>query len=263
MATFDKHPPGTPCWVDLMTPDTAASGAFYTAVFGWDIERELDDEGNEIYHMFQQGGLNVAGMGGQPPEMQGAPPMWNSYVAVDDPAETVAKAEQAGGSIIMPPMQVMSAGEMAVFADPAGAVISIWKPIEHLGAQICNEPDTYSWNELMTRDIDAALPFYAAVFGWDYDAQDMGPMGTYHVIQGGENGGLGGLMAMPAEMPDQVPNHWAVYFTVADCSASLDKAKAAGGGAMNEPMAVPGVGTMVNIHDPLGGNFNIIQPETA
>ena len=65
MPEFTSHPPGTPNWVDLMTPDVDAAKAFYTTVFGWDGEDQLDDEGNRIYVMFSLGGKSVAGLGGQ------------------------------------------------------------------------------------------------------------------------------------------------------------------------------------------------------
>ncbi|MDH3707732.1 MAG: VOC family protein, partial [Acidimicrobiia bacterium] len=155
----------------------------------------------------------------------------------------------------------MDAGEMAIFADPTGAAFSVWRAGEHIGAEIGNEPNTYSWNELMTRDVDAALAFYTAVFGWSYDPQDMGPGGTYHVISGGTNGeGLGGIMAMPPEMPEQVPNHWGVYFTVTDVGATIADITGAGGQIVNGPMDIPGVGRMATAHDPAGGNFNVMQP---
>jgi len=148
----------------------------------------------------------------------------------------------------------------AIFTDPGGAAFSVWKPGQSIGAEVCNEPNTYSWNELMTRDIDAALPFYSAVFGWTYDAMDMGPAGTYHVISGGESGGLGGLMAMPPGVPEQVPNHWGVYFAVTDADATIAAITAAGGQVVNGPMDIPGVGRTATVHDPQGGNFNVMQP---
>ena len=262
MPQFSSHPAGTPCWVDLMSPDVDGSKQFYSAVFGWDAEDQFDDEGNRVYVMFSQNGKNVAGLGGQPPGMGEMPAVWNSYVATDDVAATAAKVAAAGGQTVMPPMQVMDSGEMAIFSDPTGAMFSAWKAGTHIGAEICNEPNTYSWNELMTRDIDAALAFYSEVFGWTYDQMDMGPAGTYHVISGGEHGGLGGLMAMPPDMPEQVPNHWGVYFSVSDAQASVDAATAAGGHLVNGPMAIPGVGTTANIHDPASGNFSLMQPET-
>lgn len=262
MPTFSSHAPGSPCWVDLMAPDVAAAKEYYGAVFGWDAEDQTDDEGNYTYTLFSKDGHTVAGMGGQQPGMAGMPPIWNTYVAVDDPAATAANVTEAGGTVAMPPMQVMTAGEMAIFADPGGAMISVWKAGDHIGAELCNEPDTWAWNELMTRDIDAALPFYSAVFGWTYDDQDMGPMGTYHVIHGGENNGLGGLMAMPADMPAMVPNHWGVYFTVSDIEATIAKVTVSGGMVTNGPMPIPGVGTSASVHDPQGGAFNLLQPDT-
>ncbi len=92
---------------------------------------------------------------------------------------------------------------------------------------------------------------------------DMGPGGIYNVIKGGENNGLGGLMAMPAEMPDQVPNHWMVYFIVADADATLEAVKAAGGQVVQDPFDAPGVGRIGIAHDPSGGSFSVLQPAPA
>lgn len=263
MARYTSYAAGTPCWIDLMSPDVDASVAFYTALFGWEAEDQFDDEGNRVYTMLRKDGLDVAGLGGQMPGMEGAPPVWNSYIAVDDVAATAERVQAAGGKVLAPPMQVMGAGEMAVFSDPTQAVFSVWKAGEHAGCGVCNEPDTYSWNELLTRDIDRATAFYSEVFGWDYDAQDMGPMGTYHVIKGGESGGLGGLMAMPPQMPDMVPVHWAVYFSVEDLDAKLARVGELGGQTVQEPMQIPGVGTFATAHDPQGGSFMMLQPESG
>lgn len=263
MPTFDSYPAGTPCWIDLMSPDVDASKSFYSSVFGWDAQDEFDDEGNRIYTQFKQGDHIVAGLGGQGPGMEGMPAIWNSYVATDDVAATAAAVTEADGTVMMPPMQVMDAGHMAIFADPTGAAFSAWQANDHKGADIANEPNTWSWNELMSRDIDTAKSFYSAVFGWEYDEMDMGPGGIYNVIKGGENNGLGGLMAMPPDMPEQVPNHWAVYFTVADVDATLEAVKAAGGRVAQEPFEAPGVGRIAIVHDPAGGSFSILQPVSA
>lgn len=260
MPTFTEHSPGTPCWVDLMSPDPDAAKGFYHEVFGWDAEDDIDDDGNYLYTLFRKDGQIVAGMGGQPPGMEGAPPLWNSYVAVEDPEAVVEKVTAAGGQVLMPPMQVLDAGHMAILADPTGAAISIWKAGEHFGAEVCNEPDTWSWTELMTRDLEAALPFYQQVFGWSYETMDMGPMGSYHVIEGGENDGLGGLMAMPPDVPEMVPNHWGVYFTVADLDATLATLTESGGSIVNGPMDIPGIGRSATVHDPAGASFNLLEP---
>ena len=103
MPEFTSHAPGSPNWVDLMSPDVDASKEFYSAVFGWDAEDQLDDDGNRTYVMFSVDGKAVAGLGGQAPDMGEMPAIWNSYFAVDDVAATAAKVEAAGGSVMMPP----------------------------------------------------------------------------------------------------------------------------------------------------------------
>lgn len=258
MSTRTSYEPGTPCWIDLMTPDVDESKTFYSDLFGWDARDEFDDEGSRIYTNFRHGGDQVAGMGGQPPEMEGAPPVWNTYVAVEDVDASAEAVEAAGGTVMMPPMEVMDQGRMAIFADPTGAVVSVWQPDGHTGAEVVNEPDTWAWNELLTRDVDGALEFYQQVFGWTYQAMEM-PMGTYHVVAGSDEGGIAGVMAMPDGIPEQVPSHWLVYFLVADAQATVDRATELGATVAHGPEP-SGVGILATLHDPLGATFAIMQP---
>ena len=257
MTEFTSHAPGTPNWVDLMATDLDGAKAFYENVFGWELEDQFDDDGNRIYVMARQNGKAVAGVGEVPSGMQ-MPSLWNSYIATDDLAATAEVVTAAGGSVKMAPMQVMDAGHMAVFADPTGAAFSAWQPEQHIGVELGNVENTYSWNELMTRDLDSAKAFYSDVFGWRYDVQLM-PMGEYSVISGGENGGLGGMMTMPAEVPEMVPNHWAVYFTVSDLEASVAAVGEHGGQVIVPPMDIPGVGKMATVHDPNQASFTLMQ----
>lgn len=261
MPTRSSYDPGTPCWVDLMSPDVEASTAFYCGLFGWESVPQSDGSGTMIYTMLFKDGVAAAGLGGQPPMMAGAPPVWNSYVSVANADETVAAAEKAGGKVLMPAMDVMDVGRMAVIADPTGAVFSIWQAGTHAGAGVVNEPNAYSWNELLTKDVDAAKRFYGDVFGWEFNGMDMGPMGMYWVIKGGE-GGMGGLMGRPPNLPAQVPDHWVVYFMTDDIDAKVAATSAAGGSAMFGPEAIPGVGMVAVLADPQGGEFALLQPQS-
>lgn len=257
MAHRDHYDAGIPSWVDLMSPDVDASKAFYTGLFGWEAEDQLDGEGNRIYVQLRQDGRDVAGMGGQAPEMEGMPPIWNTYVATDDCDATVKKAEAAGGTVMMPTMEVMDAGKMAILADPSGAMVSVWQAGEHIGAGIVNEPNSFSWNELMTRDLEAVKPFYAEVFGWEYETHDMGEMGPYTTGQiGGDD--IAGLMTMPPDIPDEVPSYWNVYFAVADADAICKRVEELGGQVLWGPEDTP-VGKLATIQDPQGGSFSIMQ----
>ncbi|MCP3938569.1 MAG: VOC family protein [Actinomycetia bacterium] len=260
MPEFTSHPAGTPCWVDLMSPDVDASKMFYSGLFGWDADDQYDDDNNRVYVMFSLDGKAVAGLGDQPPEVGPMPAVWSTYVATDDCDATAAAVVAAGGSIMMAPMQVMAAGHMAIFVDPTGAVISVWKAGEHTGAEICNEPNTWSWNELTTSDVQGAKTFYSAAFGWSYEEMDMGEGGTYNVIAGGDHGGLGGIMARMPEMPAEVPDCWTVYFTVSDAEATLARVAELGGAIVQPVFPIEGVGFAAMAADPHGGVIGLMQP---
>ena len=73
-----SYEPGTPSWVDLASPDLAASAAFYSALFGWEAQDQGPEAGH--YHMFEKDGVPVAGAG--PIMMEGQPPAWTTYVSV-------------------------------------------------------------------------------------------------------------------------------------------------------------------------------------
>ena len=123
-----------------------------------------------------------------------------------------------------------------------------------IGAQLVNEPVSLTWNELMSTDIEGVKAFYGGLFGWKADTMDMGES-QYTVWLLGE-GGVGGGMAAP--MPG-MPSFWGTYFAVADCDATVEKAKGLGASVMNGPMDIPEVGRMAALTDPQGAVFNVIK----
>lgn len=166
MPDRDGYMPGVPCWVDTSQPDAAAAVAFYGGLFGWDLEDVMPADADGSYYIARLGGGDVAAIASMPPS---APPKatWNTYIWVDSADESAATARDAGGSVIAEPFDVMSAGRMAVLADPEGAVFCVWQAGEHRGARVVNEPGSLNFNGLNTRDSDSAKEFYRAVFGWE------------------------------------------------------------------------------------------------
>ena len=213
-----------------------------------------------VYSMAVLGGHPVAAIAAQSPELAaaGAPPMWNTYLAVDSVDDTVARVEAAGGKVAMAPFDVMDAGRMAFVLDPAGAAAALWQANQHIGATLVNEPGTVIWNELITTD-PAAVAFYTRVLGLTTSTMDMGA-GEYTLFEA-DGQMVGGTTAPP--MPG-VPNHWHVYFEVADADAAAVKAAELGGAVMVEPFDMP-VGRIAVIRDPQGAVFSILksapQPE--
>lgn len=259
MTTMTSYANGVPSWVDLATPDPAASKEFYGELFGWQFEDQPTDDDGADYTMADLDGRAAAGVMQLSDEMaaSGVPPVWTTYVAVDDLDATMTKVEPAGGSLMGPAMDIMEAGRMAVVADPAGAVICMWEAGGHIGAGVVNEPGAFSWSELITPDPAAVAPFYEAVFGWTAETALMatGPYTVFSVDGGNENG-IAGAMSPPVE---GMPAAWGVYFTVADARATVETARSLGAQVLMEATEMPGVGTLATLMDPHGAAFSIMQ----
>lgn len=249
-----QYAPGTPSWCDVGTTDVAATAAFYSELFGWNAVDMGEEAGH--YTMFDIGGRWVAACG---PKMADdpSPPVWMTYITVADADASAAAITGNGGTMLMPPMDVMEAGRMAIGADPSGGVFAIWQPREHIGAQLVNEPNTMCWNELTARDADRLLEFYTAVFGWAVQIQggDGAPI-TYRELQI-DGRSIGGCMEMDDNWPD-LPTHWMVYFAVDDCDAIAARARELGATVHVEPTDLP-VGRFSVIQDPTGGTFSVIR----
>jgi predicted enzyme related to lactoylglutathione lyase len=249
-----SYPNGVPSWVDLASADVDKSVAFYGDLFGWDYAPAGPVEETGGYGMFTLHDKLVSGIGPLQNEQQ--PPVWSTYIAVDDTDATSAMATEAGGQIAVPAMDVMDAGRMAILIDPDGAFVGIWQAARHTGAQLVNEPGTLGWNELQCKDRDVALPFYETVFGHEPDVMS-GEFGDYTVLKVGGKV-VGGLIQMNEMWPEGVPPHWHVYFVVADADATATLAKDLGGLVDIEPFDAPGVGRMSMLSDSNGTHFSII-----
>ncbi len=255
MSRPQRYRPGQFSWVDLMTPDAKAAKAFYGALLGWTFEDRPSDHG--VYTMFDLEGLYVAGLGEMNDEMKqsGMPPLWNSYVTVEDVDKTCKRVEQLGGSVSMPRHDIPEAGSMAFVADPAGAQLALWQPDGHIGSGIVIDPGAFSWNELLSRDLDAAQRFYGELFGWEFKADQDASSGYVEIWLAGRANG--GILPWQPEMGD-TPPRWSVYFSVADCDASVKQLRELGGAVFMEPRDLP-VGRFAVVADPQGAAFQLIH----
>ena len=256
MSKRESYTAGTFNWVDLMAHDMKAAGEFYADLFGWEVE-DQDTDGGPPYAQFKKDGQIIAGMGQTSEEMkaQGVPPMWNSYVAVDD-AEAVAKrVVELGGNVVFPVMKVMDAGTMAFVTDAEGAMFGIWQAERHIGATLVSEPGAFCWNELNTRDVEKAKGFYGELFGWEF--QDVPhPMTTMSAFKNGDVDN-GTLFRMTEEMKG-IPPVWIVYFAVENCDATVARLVEKGG-QVHMPAMDIGPGRFAVVADPWGAVFNVMQ----
>jgi predicted enzyme related to lactoylglutathione lyase len=247
-------PPGTPCWVDLMTTDLDAARLFYEGLFGWQLGDTGPDGGG--YLMAYVDDKSVAGLG---PMMQDQnhPSVWTTYLASTDAAATADKVSSAGGTVLAPAFDVLDVGVMSIAQDPTGGTFGIWQAKKHIGAALANEPNTLTWNEFMTRDYDAAKSFFTDVFGYTYT--DMSSDGfSYSTIEV-DGTTVGGIGALPADVPAEVPAHWRVYFAVDDADDAVNEAVRLGGSVLRPAADMP-YGRNADLADAQGAAFSVIKP---
>jgi uncharacterized protein len=250
MGERNGYAPGTFCWSELATSDQAAAKAFYSALFGW----QADDRpvGEDAYYSMQLlDGKHVAAIAGQPQQQRdaGVPPLWNSYVWVDDADAAVARAVELGATAHAPAFDVMQAGRMAVIQDPQGAYFMLWQPREHRGAQLVNAPGALVWNELQSPDPHASAGFYNGLFSWSVE-QFPGMADVYLSIKnaGANNGAIRELN------PPGTPPNWLVYFGTKDTEAALAKVQELGGSTLAGPIDI-GIAKIAVVADPQGAVF--------
>ncbi len=120
--------PGTLCWADLSTPDQNAAKSFYESLFGWKISAGEHDTSGYLH--IQNGEQMI---GGVPPahfRNPNAPPHWLLYFYVTDADAATAKAKELGAQVYMGPMTMENVGRWSVVADPQGAVLALFQPME-------------------------------------------------------------------------------------------------------------------------------------
>jgi predicted enzyme related to lactoylglutathione lyase len=121
---------GASCWTECATSGLDGGKAFYSELFGLDLEETPIPGGT--YVQLLKDGKSVAALAQQQESEreQRIPPHWNTYIAVED-AELVAKeAERIGGTVVAPAFDVLDRGRMAVVMDPTGAAIGFWQAKE-------------------------------------------------------------------------------------------------------------------------------------
>lgn len=110
---------------------------------------------------------------------------------------------------------------------------------------------TPTWIDLAIPDLDRAIDFYGAVFGWEF-ARGSAEVGYYTMclLRGKPVAAL-----MQNVEPDPVDYWWNLFFAVDDCEATANKAKSAGGEVLQDTMQVMEHGRMAVFKDPTGGHF--------
>ncbi len=255
MPTIETARAGSPCWIELMSTDQAASTAFYSALFGWTATEPNAEMGGYV-NLFLDGQI-VAGMA--PNRTDGAvSDRWSTYLKAADAQAVTAATLQHGGHVHFEPHEVADMGWMSMIDDAGGATVGVWQPGTFTGYAVFGVPGAPVWHELMARDYDRTLDFYRDVFGWTTEVMSDTPEFRYTNLGAGTDV-QAGVMDAGGVLPEGTPGAWSVYFQTADADATAARALENGGQVPNPPHDTP-FGRLAVIADSTGATFNVMQP---
>ena len=108
---------------EFWSEDPKKVSDFYAKVFDWNVRHipEMD------YHLVETGGEGGINGGIMKPQEGPWPAKLTIYIDVDDLDAACEKITAAGGTVVVEPMQVPGVGAMALFEDPDGRVMGLWK----------------------------------------------------------------------------------------------------------------------------------------
>lgn len=238
---------GTPCWIDYGAADIEAARRFYSAVLDWEYTGGEPEYGG--YLTATTKGEAAAGLA---PQMDPSdPPRWTTYFAADDADATAGRIRDAGGTLVVEPMDVGPMGRMVIARDPQGNPFGLWQSGQHTGVRIFNEPGALVWNEAAVDDPEAARAFYGAVFGFRFEEVPGADGYTVFVTGDRPLGGLGG------HQPGS-PKGWTACFSVASADDAAAAVTAGGGKVVTAPMDTP-FGRFAVLEDPWRAPFSVMQ----
>src|SRR6266436_6375334 len=246
--------PGTFCWAELATTDGPGAKKFYCELFGWEAN-DMPIGPDMVYTMLKLDGKDTGALYQKGETMKDVPTHWASYISVASADEIAAKAKSLGATVMQEPFDVMDVGRMAVIIDPTGAAFCIWQPKKHTGVGVKGQPNSLTWNELLTNDPTGASDFYTRLFGWT--AKSHGAPMEYTEFMLGDTA-FAGMMQIRPDMGPVPPNR-GKYLDDDDCDATFQKATSLGARAIVPPMDIPNVGRFSTIMDPQGAVFSIIK----
>ena len=251
-----QHHPGRWVWGDLVTSDVAKAADFYGKVFGWTFETYGGDDDLDTYTLVLADGLPIGGMVFDERAIKDAKPSarWIPFVSVADVAAAAAAVTQRGGTAVLAPVMLGERGMTAVFKDPEGALFGAVHSRNGDPADYAPDPNEWLWLDLWSADVDKATAFYAAVVGYtsvplEGDALRHG----VHLVSGGF--ARAGIME---KRDERVTAAWLPYVLVTDVTDAAEKARAAGGRVLFEPVGHKQAKVAI-IADPTGAAVGVAE----
>jgi hypothetical protein len=251
-----QYHPGRWVWGDLVTTDVGTAAKFYGDVFGWTFETYGGADDLDTYTLVLAGGLPIGGMVFDTRASKGKEPSarWVAFMSVPDVAAAAAAVEKGGGKVVIKPTMLGERGETAVFQDPEGAVFGAIRSRNGDPADYLGDLNEWVWLDLWSDDVARASQFYRAVGGYEVvPLEGEAARSGAHLVSGGYV--RAGVMQKRSARTTPV---WLPYVRVADAKAVTEKARAAGGKVVLEPVSLERAVVAI-IADPTGAPVGVAQ----
>jgi predicted enzyme related to lactoylglutathione lyase len=244
------HKPGSFCTAVLRTRDLDRAAAFYGALVGWTGEYISGSFGHRL---LQMGGKTVASVH----QIAEGDDIWVPHVSVESVERTAAHAVSLGATVV-DTIAIEGLARLATLRDLEGALIGLWQPAPHHGAQLMEDIGSVWWVEVLSNDAAGAREFYEKLFGWTAVEISLEPFDSYTVFKRGDVQ-EGGLLQIGRDWG--LSPRWGPIFSVDECDVMLEHAKHLGG-SPGFVHTVPRAGRIGSLEDPGGAVFVIRGPAT-
>ncbi len=251
-----EHHIGKLIFVELVTPDLAASKKFYAGLFGWTF-RDINAGGIEYAEALLDG-RPVAGLiYRKVPAGEHRQPAWLSFFSVADVDKVKKVAVENGAKVLFEPHSIPDRGREAVFSDPQGAVFVVLASSSGDPSDIKAEPGEWIWSSLITSDPDTAAAFYQKLFDYEVFELPSGG-GAEHLLLSSDNYARASVNVLPANKPHLHP-HWLNYVRVEDAGKMAAKVVELGGRVLVPPRIDRHGGKVAVVADPSGAPFGLLE----
>lgn len=116
---------GCMSWNELQTHDPDKASEFYSALFGWELER-MEEDGKLAYVLIKSEGWMNGGIMPMTEQHGDAPPHWLPYFTTASCDKAAEKTKSLGGTAMAGPWD-MEEGRICVLSDPRGAAFALFE----------------------------------------------------------------------------------------------------------------------------------------
>lgn len=257
-STTGEHHTGKIVFLELVTPNLAASKRFYGSLLGWEF-RDMDVNGARYAQASLQGDPVGGMMERAIPSGAQRQPAWLSFISVQDTDAAARTATVNGARLLFGPRDIPRRGREAILADPQGAVFAILDSSSGDPPDVQTDMGEWIWSSLITSDADAGAAFYQTLFDYDvFDLPSTGNAGGEHLMFASGNYLRASANSRPASASAMQP-HWLNYIRVADAGVMAQKVVELGGTVLVGPRMDRHGGRLAVVADPQGAVFGLLE----